>query len=143
MADRDSVWPFRNPTPNNPGKNVKNYLLLLPVVLLVAFSQLVVKWRTSTSPIEAGLTFSQHLIKFFTDPVIFLAYAAALVSSFGWLYVVARLPLTVAFPLYIGGVYAVVLWGGWYFLGETMSVAKATAIVLIMSGIALAVFSDA
>jgi hypothetical protein len=89
----------------------KNYLLLLPIVMLVASSQLIVKWRTNTYPLTAAQGFGEHLFKFFTDPVILFAYAAALISSFGWLYVVTRLPLTVAFPLYIAGTYALVLLG--------------------------------
>ncbi len=122
---------------------MRNYFLLLPIVLLVASSQLIVKWRTNTSPVKDAITFSQHLFKFFTDPVILCAYTAALVSSFAWLYALTRLPITVAFPLYIGGTYVMVAVGGWYFLGETMNTAKIVAVVLIMSGIALAIFSDA
>lgn len=143
MDDRDLVWRFRNSIPDNIGNNVKNYLLLLPIVLLVAFGQLIVKWRTNTSQAEVGITFFQHIVRFFTDPVILFAYAATLASSFAWLYALTRLPLTVAFPLYIGGTYALVLFGGWYFLAETMSITKAIAITLIFSGIALAIFSDA
>lgn len=116
---------------------------MLPIVLLVASSQLIVKWRTNTSPLAAAQSFGEHLFKFFTDPVILFAYAATLASSFAWLYALTRLPLTVAFPLYIGGTYALVLFGGWYFLAETMSITKAIAITLIFSGIALAIFSDA
>ena len=122
---------------------MKDYFLLLPVVLLVAFGQLLVKWRTNTLQIEAGLAFSQRLAQFFSDPFILFAYAATLASSFAWLYVLTRLPLMVAFPLYIGGTYALVLFGGWYFLAETMSITKFIAVALIMSGITLAIFSDA
>lgn len=143
MVYRDSVWRCRNLTPNSFGNNVKNYLLLLPIVFLVAAGQLIIKWRTNTSPLEAGITFLQHIIRFFTDPVILFAYTATLVSSFAWLYALTRIPLTVAFPLYIGGTYALVLLGGWYFLAETMSINKAIAISLILGGIALAIFSDA
>jgi multidrug transporter EmrE-like cation transporter len=121
----------------------KNYLLLLPVVLMVASSQLIVKWRTNTSPLTAAQGHGEYLFKFITDPIILIAYAVALISSFGWLYVITRLPLTLAFPLYIGGTYALVLLGGWFFLAEIMTLSKAAAIALIMSGIALAIFSDA
>lgn len=90
-----------------------------------------------------GSTFSQHLFKFLTDPVILSAYAAALIASFAWLFVVTRLPLTVAFPVYIGVTFAMVLFGGWYFLAETMNPTKIVAILLIMCGIALGISADA
>ena len=122
---------------------MKNYLLILPIALLVTFSQLIVKWRSNTVQSVAGSTFSQHLFKFLTDPVILSAYAAALVASFAWLYVVTRLPLTVAFPVYIGVTFALVLFGGWYFLAEAMNPTKIVAILLIMCGIALGISADA
>lgn len=122
---------------------MKNYLLILPIALLVTFSQLIVKWRSSTVENVVGSTFPQHLARFLSDPIILSAYAAALVASFAWLYVVARLPLTVAFPVYIGVTFAMVLFGGWYFLAETMNTIKVVAVLLIMCGIALGISADA
>ena len=122
---------------------MKTYLLILPIALLITYSQLIVKWRSKTTGdiIEAG--FFQHLIRFLTDPIVLSAYAAALVASFAWLYVVTRLPVTVAFPVYIGVTFAMVLFGGWYFLAESFSTTKLIAIALIMIGIVLGVTSDA
>jgi multidrug transporter EmrE-like cation transporter len=139
----DLVWPFRNLNLNNVGKNVKNYLLILPIALLVTFSQLIVKWRSNTDEAVAGLTYSQHLMKYLLDPVILSAYAAALFASFAWLYVVTRLPLMVAFPVYIGITFVMVLFGGWFFLAEAMSATKLVAVFLILCGIALGMSADA
>ena len=122
---------------------MKTYLLILPIALLVTYSQLIVKWRSNSIEHTQAASFGAHLLRFLTDPVILSAYAAALIASFAWLYVVTRLPLTVAFPAYIGVTFVMVLFGGWFFLAETMSITKVIAIMLIMSGIALAVFSDA
>ena len=122
---------------------MKNYLLILPIALLVTFSQLIVKWRSNTVEKAADATFQLQLFKFLTDPVILSAYAAALIASFAWLYVVTRLPLTVAFPVYIGVTFAMVLFGGWYFLNEAMSTAKFFAILLILGGIVLGIRADA
>lgn len=122
---------------------MKNYLLILPIALLVTFSQVIVKWRSNTGGSTEGLTFLQHLLRYVTDPVILAAYSAALIASFAWLFVVTRLPLTVAFPVYIGITFAMVLAGGWYFLGESMGAAKLVAILLIFCGIVLGVHADA
>jgi multidrug transporter EmrE-like cation transporter len=89
------------------------------------------------------LSFSQGLVKFVTDPVIISAYAAALIASFAWLFVITKLPLTVAFPVYIGVTFAMVLLGGWFFLSETLTATKLIAVLLIFSGIVLGVTADA
>jgi multidrug transporter EmrE-like cation transporter len=122
--------------------NLKNYLLIFPIALLVTVSQLVVKWRTNSIDDARGLTTSQYLLRFLTDPVILSAYLAALIASFAWLYVVSRLPLTVAFPVYIGVTFAMVLLGGWYFLSESMNTTKFVAILLIFCGIIIGVRAD-
>ena len=122
---------------------MKNYLLILPIALLVTFSQIIVKWRSNTVDPMIGLNYSQQVLRYLVDPVILSAYAAALIASFAWLYVITRLPLTVAFPVYIGVTFVMVLFGGWYFLAETMSTTKLVAVALIMGGIALGMSADA
>ncbi len=122
---------------------MKNYLLILPIALLVTYSQLIVKWRSNGMETLVSTTFPQRLARFLTDPIILSAYAAALLASFAWLYVVTQLPLTVAFPVYIGVTFAMVLFGGWFFLSETISVTKIVAVLLILGGIALGMSADA
>ena len=122
---------------------MRNYLMILPIALLVTYSQLIVKWRSSVVDQLPGAGFLQHLIRFISDPVILSAYAAALFASFAWLYVVTKLPLTVAFPVYIGVTFAMVLLGGWFFLSETLTATKLIAVLLIFSGIVLGVTADA
>lgn len=143
MAFPTSSWLLRTSIRNDIKYHVNNYLLIIPIAFLVTFSQLIVKWRSNTSESVLGLTFSQHLVRFLTDPVILSAYAAALIASFAWLFVVTRLPLTVAFPVYIGITFAMVLTGGWYFLDEAMSAAKLFAILLILCGVVLGIRADA
>lgn len=122
---------------------MRNYLMILPIALLVTYSQLIVKWRSSLGEELSSASFLQQLIKFLSDPVILSAYAAALIASFAWLYVVTKLPLTVAFPIYIGVTFAMVLLGGWFFLSETLTATKLIAVLLIFSGIVLGVTTDA
>lgn len=117
--------------------------MIFPIALLVTYSQLIVKWRSNGVEEFVAPSFQQHLAKFLTDPVILSAYGVALIASFAWLYVVTKLPLTVAFPVYIGVTFAMVLLGGWYFLGETLTATKVLAIMLIMGGIVLGVTADA
>lgn len=122
---------------------MKNYLLILPIAVLVTYSQIIVKWRAGAKDQLATSSFSQYLVTFMTDPVILSAYGAALVASFAWLFVVTKLPLTVAFPVYIGVTFAMVLLGGWFFLSETLTATKLVAVLLIFGGIVLGVTADA
>ena len=121
---------------------MKIYLLILPIALLVTYSQLIVKWQSNRAEFLVSATFLERLAIFLTDPIILSAYAAALLASFAWLYVVTQLPLTVAFPMYIGITFVMVLFGGWFFLSETISVTKIAAILLILCGIALGMSAD-
>lgn len=122
---------------------MRNYLMILPVALLVTYSQLIVKWRSSIVEQAPSAGYIQHLTKFLSDPVILSAYGAALIASFAWLYMVTKMPITVAFPVYIGVTFAMVLLGGWFFLSETLSATKLFAVLLIFCGIVLGVASDA
>ena len=125
------------------GTALKEYLLILPVALLVAYSQLMVKWRAAAMPEVTTAEFPRRLVSLLTDPLVITAYAAGLVASFGWLYVVSRLPLVVAFPVFIGLTFTLVIGGGTAFLAEPLTVPKILAIVLIISGIILGVVADA
>jgi multidrug transporter EmrE-like cation transporter len=122
---------------------VKNYLLIFPIALLVSYSQLIVKWRTNGEVDASSFGLLERLWRFLLDPVILSAYGAALLASFAWLYVVTRLPLTVAFPVYIGVTFVMVLLGGWLLLGESLSASKLVAVTLITAGIVVGLSSDA
>lgn len=118
---------------------MKEYFFIFPISVLVTFSQLIVKSRASALPDSETQSFWSHLVKFLSDPVVLSAYAAALVASFAWLYVVTKLPLSIAFPVYIGLTFSMVLLGGYFFLGENLTPAKITAVALILAGIVLGV----
>jgi multidrug transporter EmrE-like cation transporter len=124
-------------------KQISAYILILPISLIVTYSQLIVKWRANAIADFAAVSFPRQLLKFLTDPVMLSAYGAALFASFAWLYVVTKLPLTVAFPAYIGLTFALVLIGGGVFLGENLTPLKIIAVLLIMAGIILGVYADA
>lgn len=121
---------------------MRNYLLILPIALLVTYSQIMVKWRADVVNHYTANTLASKLLNFASDPAILSAYAAALLASFAWLYVVTKLPLTIAFPIYIGVTFAMVLAGGWIFLAEAITPTKLIAIALILSGIIVGINAD-
>lgn len=118
-------------------------LFVLPIALLVAYSQIVIKWRmlgAAAAGIE-NLPLFARMLKYLSDPIIVSAYAAALLASFVWLFVITKLPLVVAFPVYIGVTFVLVIIGGWFFLSESISPMRLASVCLILSGIVIGVRS--
>lgn len=122
---------------------MKYYFLIIPIALLVTYSQLIVKWRTGAQGDLNNITLVSQLIKFCSDPIILSSYLAALFASFAWLFVITKLELTIAFPVYIGVTFLMVMLGSWYFLAEDLPPTKIIAAALILSGIALGITNNA
>jgi multidrug transporter EmrE-like cation transporter len=64
----------------------------------------------------------------------FLLYGAGFLV---WLWILRRLPLSVAFPTAAGALIAATVLGGYLFLGERLLIAQAVGIALILVGIVL------
>lgn len=120
---------------------MKILLSVLPIALLVAYSQIIVKWRAAyvNFNLLGNDSYFRQVKNLISDPYLMSAYAAALLASFAWLVVVSRLPLVVAFPIYIGVTFVLVMVGGWCFLNETISGLRLLAAALILAGIAIGV----
>lgn len=122
---------------------MKILLLTFPMALLVAYGQIVVKWRS----IDIGYVDIQdmplmaRMLRYFSDPFILSAYGAAFFASFMWLYIITKLPLAVAFPVYIGITFVLVVVGGWFFLSETVTLTRIASVILIFAGVVLGVKS--
>lgn len=116
---------------------MKLILAMLPTVVLVVYSQVVMKWRVTALLAEAqnasGAT--GRLGIYLLDPYIVSSYVAALVGSILWLFVVERYPVSIAFPVYVGlTVWSVTIAGIWL-LGEDVTILRVVAILLIFAGI--------
>lgn len=120
-----------------------NYWLILPIALLVTFGQLLAKWRSATGDYSGAVGELQTFTRLVTDPVMISAYGVGFIANVGWLYVLTKLPLTIAFPVYMGVTFAFVLLGGSLFLSETISLTKVVAVLLILGGVMLALHADA
>jgi multidrug transporter EmrE-like cation transporter len=120
---------------------VRRYLLIIPIALLVAYSQVAVKWRMNSGQLitRRGEGKLDQLVGFLSDPVILSAYAAALLGSFAWLFVLTKVPLTIAFPVYIGVTFALVMLAGSVLLAEPLTLGRVLAASLILSGIIIGV----
>lgn len=119
---------------------MKFILALLPTILLISYSQLITKWRVSemaARQAEQAAPFAR-LAAYLTDPFIISAYVFSLLSSIAWLYVVEKYPVSTAFPVYIGILFAVVLAGSAVFLHEPLNLKHLAGVLLIVAGVVVA-----
>jgi multidrug transporter EmrE-like cation transporter len=116
---------------------MKLLLAVLPTILLAAYSQLVSKWRVSALTAGGGEPESApaRILHYLTDPYIISSYVFALLSSIAWLYVLEKYPVSIAFPTYVGVLFAVVTVGSAVLLKEHVSVQHVLGMVLILVGV--------
>lgn len=120
---------------------MKMLLYILPVSIFVAYSQLIVKWRTSAIDFSNNQTYNlvEKLVSYLSDPYILSGYLMALLGSFLWLFVISKISLSIGFPLYIGITFLLVILCSCLFLGEQMTTIKLISSLMIFFGILIGV----
>ena len=108
-----------------------------PTVLLVVYSQLIVKWRiASLGELPVGdLDKVIFLFRALSDPFIASAVIAAFIGSLTWLAAISRIPLNVGFPAYYGLTFALVILGSAWLLNEPITSLKLIGAGLILLGV--------
>jgi multidrug transporter EmrE-like cation transporter len=116
---------------------MKLLISVFPTILLMAYSQLVIKWRvTKLAALAAGpATMPSRTVQYLTDPYIVSAYLSAFLSAIAWLYVAERYPVSIAFPTYVGVLFALVTVGSVLLLEETLSLQHLGGLLLILVGV--------
>jgi multidrug transporter EmrE-like cation transporter len=116
---------------------MKLLVAVLPTILLTTYSQLVTKWRVATLATDSAQTmrFSERTFDYLVDPFIISAYMFSLLSSVAWLFVVERHAVSIAFPVYVGAMFALVTIGSALWLKESVSVQHIAGLVLILAGV--------
>lgn len=116
---------------------MKLLLAMLPTILLTAYSQLVVKWRVTALAAAAGDSggMASRALHYLVDPYIVSAFVFSLMSAIAWLYVAERYPVSIAFPSYVGVLFAIVTLGSALLLKETISAQHVVGLVLILAGV--------
>lgn len=115
----------------------RTILYVVPTVLLVTYSQVVLKWRIAMFgeiPIDKcdKLMF---LVRVMLDPFIASGVAAALIAALTWIAAISKIPLNVGFPIYYGLTFALVITCSTWFLNEPMTNLRLIGIVLILAGV--------
>jgi multidrug transporter EmrE-like cation transporter len=113
--------------------NPATFLLICVSVCCNAFAQFHLKVAVARAH---SLQVAELATRLAPDPQFWLG-CVLFGASFGvWLLVLARIPVSVAYPFAsLGYVVAAAL--GWRFLGESLDVARITGIAVICSGVAI------
>jgi len=84
----------------------------------------------------AGLVLIKQAAEVYSGRFVtgFLLYGAGFLI---WLWILRRLPLSMAFPAAAGALITATVLGGYLFLGEKLSATQAVGVLLILAGIAL------
>ena len=112
-------------------------LAMLPTILLTAYSQLIVKWRVTVLATTAGDSagVAARAAHYLADPYIISACVFSFASAIAWFYVAERYPVSIAFPAYIGALFAIVTVGGAILLDEHISAQHLVGLAFIMTGV--------
>jgi multidrug transporter EmrE-like cation transporter len=118
---------------------MKLLLAVLPTILLTTYGQLITKWRVAALAATSAqsLSISDRTFSYLIDPFIISAYVFSLLSSIAWLFVVERHPVSIAFPVYVGVLFALVTLGSALWLKESISIQHLAGLLLILVGVAV------
>lgn len=118
---------------------IKLLLAILPTVLLTIYGQIVTKWRVTKlfSDNTEQMTLKDRLIEYMTDPFIISAYGCGFLAAVAWLYVAERFPISTAFPVYTGVVFACVSLLGAFLLKESITPQLIIGLILILAGVTI------
>lgn len=116
---------------------MKLLLAVLPTIVFAAYAQLISKWRLGVLAAGGAVPASApaRIFQYLTDPYIISSYAFSLLSSIAWLYVLEKYPVSSAFPVYIGVLFAVVAMGSAVLLREHVSLQHVVGLALILAGV--------
>ena len=115
-------------------------MLMLSVIALAA-SQLLIKGRFSTILPWGTQLDRKKIAVLAADPTLWCAGSLLILSALCWYVALVRLPLSVMMPT-AAIVAPLVSISAHFFLGEPMSVQKASAIALIAGGVAWLGFQE-
>lgn len=114
-------------------------LLVLSIALLVAYSQIALKWRMLGDEAEAAdiqnVSSFVHMLKQLSASIKVSAYVTAPFAPFVWLYFITKLSLVVSFPVYINLTFVLVVIGGWFTLSESITAMRFSSGFQKLSGI--------
>jgi len=112
---------------------VKSMLLILVSVILGASAQVSIKWGTMGVP-QGDLGWTGLLMKYFTNVPVLSGLFLYGLSSLTWIFAVARVDLSKAYPMVAVG-YVLVFLCSYFLFNEPVSVLKIAGLTTIVAGV--------
>lgn len=118
---------------------MKLLLAILPTILLTIYGQLMIKWRVATlfAQQEAPLSAKARIMLYLSDPLILSAFVSAFLAALAWFTVAEKYPVSIAFPVYTGILFALVALGSSLLLKEPMTAQHFVGMLIILLGVAV------
>lgn len=107
------------------------YLLLLSAIVLAIIGQFSLKKGVVESTLSPT---ASSIIKTIFSPVVLAGFIAYGLGSIIWLFVLQRLPLSVAYPA-LSLSYVIIVIVSFLFLGEPLTTNKIIGVALIVAGV--------
>ncbi len=120
---------------------MKSVLLVLSSVAPAVAGQLLLKFaigRANISMDTAGPV--GYYVRLFTTPLVLLGFLMYGFSSLIWLFILSKLPLSLAYPLVSMG-YVMVVFFSWLLLHEHVSLTRIMGVLVICLGVTLLALS--
>ncbi len=119
---------------------IKIFSIILLSVSLSALAQIALKVGMSAPTIQSGL--SQHgaayklVLTVFANPYVLTGLGMYIGGAILWLFVLAKLDVSMAYP-YVGIGFIITMLLGAILLGETLSLTRIIGTLLVVAGITL------
>ena len=108
--------------------------LILISVAMSALAQMLLKLGVGT--VDSARTLSATILAYASSPLVLTGFGLYGLGAFIWLFVLARLPLSVAYPFVgLGFVFTMLL--GYFLLSEHVSFLRIVGTIMIAIGCAL------
>ncbi len=111
------------------------FLYALPSIILVGFANVLLKWRIDhLSRVHISL-YSKDALRFIFDPYILTGALATAASVFWWLMIMAKVKVSVVYPIIQAGVIAMTILLSFAFLKERLSIGQCVGLAFLMTGV--------
>lgn len=111
----------------------KLLFLILASVTMSAAAQILLKMGTGATPAPRSSDPGSELVRFLASPLTIGGLGLYGASAVLWLFVLARAPLTLAYP-FVGLAFIMTMIGGVLFLGESVPIARVVGTIMIAAG---------
>ena len=109
------------------------YILIIMSIVLGAFGQIAMKLGTSQIVVD-GLSVTAQLLRYFSNIPILLGLALYTFSAILWIFAIARVQLSIAYPMVASG-YVLVVILSYLIFHEPISILRLLGLFIIVVGV--------